>query len=321
MTTAPKPPAPNGSAASSISDPGSPLAYLSMNAGAAADATGTNNTLTIFVPADDTSLMMGKGDPSGFCMSTDHHAHLTASATTLSLGDDGGVGLTDGFSVETDKNWQAAVQGFSHVHVEGDKNETVGGPAKHVYEKTLKFESKTRNDKVEGNWTQETSDHFENKSKDRHEKVDEEWTADIGKLEWKVTKTAEMHSASDWKWHVGGEKHEFTIGATQEVLVGSETKVCLLNKNEAVIGGVVDLMVGGKMETTLAKKGEINLGPKSEMDIMKDEVKTLKSETSGLEKTVAGLEKLDIGTKLDTMQANLVTMDAQIVSLGIAIYK
>jgi len=308
---------PNGSTSGSIADPGDPLSYLTVPLVMAADGSGVQNVFTVSVPADKTVLQMGAGNPSGVRISTAKHIDLAAGApkTTICLGEAQGVGAVDGLSVFSAAKKDEHIGDTVNIWYESDTTEkidgkldvTVGDDAKYDYEAKLSISSE-----------------------DRTEKVDGTWKATIAEdMEWTVTGDSKIKTLGNRIWGISGTKHEEVVGLTNEVLIGGENKeilgekaeVVIIGETKTVVGGMLEMKFGGALEIVAVKRHEINLGPESELSVLKKEVGALDDSTKALEKRASALEKLDIATKLDTMQANLVTMDAQIVSLGIAVYK
>lgn len=307
-TAQPPQAAPAGAPSGSVTDPGFTVTDLPPVPDPAKPITEQNNLLTLFVPADMTTLQMGAsafgpnvGTPgiSGFRVSTQNHAHITAQSplTTISLGKPGGQGTVGpaGFDVYSDGNKDERITGpvyeeykstrETHVALTGtetwggDLSIYVGGKTTETWKEAHKMNSQdTRLDEVNGECT--------------HIFHSDLGQTMFGKVETKISKT--------WDQTVTGAiKIESTAGTIE---ISSPTKITLK-------APTVQSEVSALHEYTYGFENKAGI-EKGDACAMDNSVTGMKNEAVGVsmganvikfEKT--GMEGESTGFKLEMVQA------------------
>jgi hypothetical protein len=226
---------------------------------------GKDAVLQLYAPCDNTMLDLGAGKIPGIRMITEHHVHLTARnpLTTISLGAPAGDGVSNGADPFA-PGLQVFTDGEKNEHVKKDvrlryderkieivkgevsenyevaKKETVGGYVENIYNdaktetiaKELNVSSKTRTDKIDGDWNIAVTGH-------RSENID-------GNTSHRKTGhfyTVTCGSVNDVTLM---EKGAFVAGASLTVTAGLQCS--------AVLGGKIELVDRASLSVTTSMK-------------------------------------------------------------------
>jgi hypothetical protein len=268
-----------GKAATAVQDPYGPsvpedgIHFTNMSPNPGAPTDGMSSMLRMKVPADNSWIEMGATSPPGIKAHANTHIGLTADTptTTIELGTP-----TGGLRIDTAGHKEEHVKEYVKEDYDGTKEETVGGDLTEIYKgkKTEMVSAKVteeywsaKEENITGPLNVTVTNATTNQFKGGlTETVTGAWTVakvtsgisfdTDGDFKVRATGHIETHGEGDHKW--------FQLGAATKVVIGADSALNVLVKNDIRLALHTDVRIGGHIQLTAGYHSQMMLGARSE---------------------------------------------------------